>query len=297
MLRKLTAAAITFGVVALAAFAAAPALAASTAAPLKDVHWSFEGPFGQYDQAQLQRGFKVYREVCSQCHSLNLIAFHDLGEPGAPFWNPKYPNANDNPYVKAFAAMYKAPDIDTTTGDPIQRPATSADHIPAPYANDTAAKATLGGAPPDMSLLVSARDGGARYIYSLVTANIDPAAKQTTGYAATPPCVDVPPGKFYNPYFPGDLSSSLKKGCSGEAPVGGIIAMTPPLVAGKVSFDDGTPSTLDQQARDVAAFLQWAADPKMEQRKQTGLAVMIYLVLFSGVLYVSYRRIWRGVAH
>jgi len=295
MLRKLTAAAITLGV-ALAALSAAPSFAATTAAPLKDVHWSFEGPFGQYDQAQLQRGFKVYQEVCQQCHSLNLIAFHNLGEPGGPFWSPKYPNANDNPYVKAIAANYKAPDIDTTTGDQIQRPATTADHIPAPYANDIAAKATLGGAPPDMSMVVAARDGGARYIYSLVTANIDPAAKQTTGYAKTPDCVDLPAGKYYNPYFPGDLSSSLKKGCT-EAPPGGIIAMPPPLVAGKVTFDDGTPSTLDQQARDVAAFLQWASDPKMEQRKQMGLAVMIYLVLFSGVLYVSYRRIWRGVAH
>jgi len=296
MLRKLAAAAITLGAVVLGAVSAAPAFAATTAAPLKDVHWSFEGPFGQYDQAQLQRGFKVYREVCQQCHSLNLISFHNFGEPGGPFWKREYPNANENPYVKAIAAMYKAPDIDTTTGDTIQRTATTADHIPAPYANDIAAKATLGGAPPDMSMLVSARDGGARYIYSLVTANIDPAAKQTTGYAATPACVDLPAGKYYNPYFPGDLSSSLKKGCT-EAPVGGIIAMPPPLVAGKVSFDDGTPSTLDQQARDVAAFLQWASDPKMEERKQTGLAVMIYLVLFCGLLYASYRRIWRGVAH
>lgn len=295
MSRKLAAAIALLGI-AIGGLSAAPALAATTQAPLKDVHWSFEGPFGEYDQAQLQRGFKVYREVCSQCHSLNLIAFHNLGDPGGPFWDPKYPNSNDNPYVKAIAANYKAPDIDTTTGDAIQRPATSADHIPAPYANDTAAKATLGGAPPDMSLLVSARDGGARYIYSLITANIDPAAKQTTGYAATPACLDLPAGKYYDPYFAGDLSSSLKKGCT-QAPVGGIIAMPPPLVAGKVTFDDGTPSTLDQEARDVAAFLQWASDPKMEQRKEMGLAVMIYLVLFSGLLYLSYRRIWRNVGH
>src|SRR5215469_13775048 len=175
MLRKLSALAALVGLA-----VAAPSLAATTQAPLKDVQWSFEGPFGQYDQAQLQRGFKVYREVCAQCHALTYIAFHNLGEPGGPYWDPKFPNANENPYVKAFAAMYKTSDIDTTTGDTIQRPATSADHLPPPYPNDIAAKATLGGAPPDMSLVVSARDGGARYIYSLITAEIPPA---TTGKA------------------------------------------------------------------------------------------------------------------
>jgi len=292
MLRKLTALAVALGFV-----AAAPALAGTTQAPLKDAHWSFEGPFGQYDQAQLQRGFKVYREVCSQCHSLNLIAFHNLGEPGGPFWSPKFENANDNPYVKAIAAMYKVSDIDPDTGDAVQRAATSADHLPSPYPNDIAAKATLGAAPPDMSLLVSAREGGARYIYSLVTAQIDPTAAAAASYVkSTPACLDVPPGKYYNPYMPGDLSSSLKPGCTG-APVGGIIAMPPPLTAGKVTFDDGTPSTVDQEAKDVAAFLQWAADPKMEERKHMGLAVMIFLVLFTGLLYGSYRRIWRDVPH
>src|SRR5215469_9765316 len=121
MLRKLSALAALVGLA-----VAAPALAGTTQAPLKDVRWSFEGPFGQYDQAQLQRGFKVYREVCAQCHSLNLIAFHNLGDPGGPFWSPKFPNSNDNPYVKAIAANFKVPDIDTTTGDTIQRPATTA---------------------------------------------------------------------------------------------------------------------------------------------------------------------------
>lgn len=274
MLRKLTALAVALG-----CLAAAPAFA-ETAPPLKDVHWSFEGPFGHYDQAQLQRGFKVYREVCSACHSLNLIAFHDLGEPGGPFWDPKYKTSNDNAYVKAIAADYKVPDIDTDTGDPIQRTATSADHIPPPYANDTAAKATLGGAPPDMSLLAKAREGGARYIYSLIVADIQPSASTVTSYAATPAGVTVPAGKYYNPYMPG-----------------GIISMPPPLAAGKVTFDDGTPSTVDQQAKDVAAFLQWASDPKMEERKQLGLAVMIFLVIFTGLLYGSYRTIWRDVQH
>jgi len=265
--------------------AAAPALADTTQAPLKHVAWSFSGPFGQYDQAQLQRGFKVYREVCSSCHSLNLIAFHNLGDPGGPFWNPKYPNPNDNPVVKAIAADYKVDGIDPDTGDPAKRDATTADHVPAPYANDIAARATLGAAPPDMSLLAAAREGGPDYIYSVVT-----------GYAPTPAgVVGGPPGKYYDPYFPGDLSSYWKG--KGDVPVGGFISMPAPLIAGKVTFDDGTPSTLDQQAQDVAAFLNWASDPKMEERKKTGLAVMVYLILFSGLLYASYRRIWRGVAH
>ncbi|HEY3799036.1 MAG TPA: cytochrome c1 [Caulobacteraceae bacterium] len=291
MLRKLTALAVAAGFL-----FAGPALAESTQAPLKHVNWSFSGPFGKYDQAQLQRGFKVYREVCSQCHALNLIAFHDLGEPGGPFWSPKYPNANENPWVKAIAANYKAPDIDTTTGDTIQRPATSADHIPAPYANDTAAKATLGGAPPDMSLLVKAREGGPDYVYSIVsTAVVTPGAPTVTAYAPTPAGLTVPAGKYYHPYLMGDLSSSWTG--KGPPPVGGIIAMPPPLADGKVTFDDGTKSTIDQEAQDVAAFLQWASDPKMEERKQLGLSVMIYLLIFTGLLYASYRRIWRDVGH
>jgi ubiquinol-cytochrome c reductase cytochrome c1 subunit len=267
--------------------AGAPAIAATSQAPLKHVAWSFSGPFGQYDQAQLQRGFKVYHDVCAQCHALNYTNFYNLGERGGPFWSPKYENANDNPYVKAIAAEYKVMDVDPDSGDTKPRTATTADHIPAPYPNDIAAKATLGGAPPDLSMVEKAREGGADYIYSLVV-----------GYPAAPPAgVDVPAGKFYNPYFPGDLSSSLLKGYHGEVPAGGIISMPPPLSDNRVTYDDGTPATLDQEAKDVSAFLTWASDPKMEQRKQTGMAVMIYLVLFSGLLYGSYRRIWRDVAH
>ena len=291
MLRKLTALAVAAGFL-----SAAPAFAESTQAPLKHVNWSFSGLFGQYDQAQLQRGFKVYREVCSQCHSLKLIAFHDLGERGGPFWSDKYPNANDNPYVKAISAQFKVPDIDSDSGDTIQRPATSADSMPPPYANDAAAKQTLGAAPPDMSLLAKAREGGPDYIYSLVTAYIPAGSKTVTAYAPTPACLDLPAGRYYNPYLMGDLSTSLKPKCN-DVPVGGIIAMPPPLADGKVTFDDGKPSTIDQEAQDVAAFLQWASDPKLEERKQLGLAVMIYLGVFSGVLYVSYRHIWRNVSH
>ena len=269
--------------------AAAPATAATTQAPVKVQSWSFNGPFGLYNQEQLQRGFKVYEEVCSQCHSINYIAFHDLGEPGGPFWDPKYPNANDNPYVKGVAAAWprKVPDVDPDTGDPTHRAATTADVLVPPFPNDAAARASNGGAlPPDMSLLAAAREGGPNYIYSIVT-----------GFPAAPPAgLTVPAGKYYDPFMPGDLSSYWK-GASDKVPVGGFIAMPPPLAPGKVTFDDGAPSTVDEQARDVAAFLTWASDPKMDQRKQTGLAVVIYLALFSVVLYLSYRQVWRRVAH
>jgi ubiquinol-cytochrome c reductase cytochrome c1 subunit len=266
--------------------AAAPAFADSTQLAPKDVHWSFEGPFGTYDQAQLQRGYKVYREVCSSCHSMNMVAFRNLGDKGAPFWNPKYPNPNDNPVVKAIAADYQIPDIDSETGEPIKRPGTSADYFPNPFPNPVAARAANGGAlPPDMSLLAHAREGGPAYIYSIVT-----------GDSSTAPAgLTVPDGKYYDPYIAGDLTSYWKG--RGPAPRGGFIAMPPPLVEGRVQFDDGTTSTVEHEARDVAAFLEWASDPKMEERKQLGLAVMIFLLLYSGLVYGAYRRVWRGVAH
>jgi ubiquinol-cytochrome c reductase cytochrome c1 subunit len=283
MLRKVFAAATLAGVLAMAA----PALAATTQAPLKDVHWSFEGPFGMYDQAQLQRGFKVYKEVCSACHSLNQIAFRNLGDPGGPFWDPKYPNSNDNPVVKAIAKDYQIADIDSDSGDAIKRPGVTADYFPSPFPNDAAARAANGGAlPPDMSLLAAAREGGAAYIYSIVTGDTSVA----------PAGVTLPPGKFYDPYMPGDMSS-MYHGAAGAMPVGGVIAMPPPLTDDRVTFDDGTKATVAQEAKDVAAFLQWASDPKMEERKQSGLPVMIFLVLFSGILYGSYRKIWSKVGH
>ncbi|MFI4976189.1 MAG: cytochrome c1 [Caulobacterales bacterium] len=281
MLRKVTVLAALAGLL-----IATPALAANTSLPLKPVHWSFQGPFGKYDQEQLQRGFKVYHDVCASCHSLKLIAFRNLGDPGGPFWDRKYKTPNDNAYVKSIAAEYKIPDIDSETGDPIQRPATSADYFPWAFPNEVAARGSNGGAlPPDMSLLVKARDGGPAYIYSLLT-----------GYAPAPDALPVPPGKFYNPYLPGDLTSQWK-GDAKHVPVGGLIAMPPPLSDDRVTYDDGVKATTDQEAQDVAAFLNWAADPKMEERKQTGLAVMIYLLLFAGVMYASYKTIWRNVEH
>ncbi|MDQ2861228.1 MAG: cytochrome c1 [Pseudomonadota bacterium] len=266
---------------------AGPALAESTQRPPPDIHWSFEGPFVAYDQEQLQRGYKVYREVCSSCHSMNMVAFRNLGDPGGPFWNPKYPNPNDNPVVKTIAKDYQVADIDSETGDAIKRPGTTADYFPAPFANEPAARASNGGAlPPDMSLLAKAREGGAAYIYGIVTGDT----------AGAPHGLIVPTGKYYDPYIAGDMSAYWH-GDPAKTPTGGFIAMPPPLTANKVSFDDGTKATLKQEAKDVAAFLQWASDPKMEERKEAGLAVMIFLLIFSGVLYASYRRVWREVGH
>jgi ubiquinol-cytochrome c reductase cytochrome c1 subunit len=288
MLRKLSAAAQVAGVLGAGLLAmASPALAGSTQAELKDVHWSFEGPLGMYDQEQLQRGYKVYREVCSSCHSLNLVAFRNLADRGGPFWNPKYPNPNDNPVAKAIAKDFQIADVDSDSGDAIKRPGTTADYFPAPFANDAAARAANGGAaPPDMSLLAAAREGGPRYIYSVVTGDGTPA----------PAGLTIPTGKFYDPWMPGDVSSYYK-GDVHKIPEGGFIAMPPPLSDNRVTFDDGTKATTAQEAKDVAAFLQWAADPKMEERKQAGLAVMIFLVLFSFLTYASYRQIWKKVGH
>jgi len=284
MLRKLSVIAAAVGL--LTVGVAGPALANGGAKEAKDVHWSFEGPFGKFDQAQLQRGFKVYREVCSACHSLKLVAFRNLGDKGAPFYNEKYPNSNDNPWVKAIAKDYEIGDIDSETGDAIKRPATGADHFPGPFANEAAARASNGGAlPPDMSLLAKAREEGPAHIHSVVT-----------GYKTPPAGLKVPTGGHYNEYFPGDLTSA-GSGSHEHVPPGGFIAMAPPLKDGLVTFDDGTKSTLDQEAKDVSAFLMWAAEPKLEERKQTGFAVLIYLVLFAGLLYASYRKVWKNESH
>lgn len=267
---------------------AGPALAASgTHEEPKDIHWSYEGPFGKFDKAELQRGYKVYREVCAACHAMHLLSFRNLGDKGGPFYDPKYPNSNDNPVVKALAADIQVNDIDGETGDVVQRPATPADRFPSPFANEAAARASNGGAlPPDLSVIAKAREGGPAYIYSILTGYKDPA----------PAGLEVPAGKYYNPYMPGDVSS-FWKGSHEHIPPGGFIAMPPPLTPNKVTFDDGTASTVANQARDVAAFLMWAAEPKMEDRKAFGFGAMIYLVIFAGLLYVSYRRIWRNVAH
>ena len=254
--------------------------------PPKHVEYGFEGPFGKFDQAQLQRGYKVYREVCSACHSMNLMAFRNLGQKGGPFYDARYKNPNDNPYVKAIAAEYQVNDVDTETGDVVQRPGTPADKFPAPFANEYAARASNGGAlPPDLSVIIKARHHGPQYVYSILT-----------GYRQPPAGLKVGPGQHYNAYFPGDLTP-FWSGSHDKVPPGGFIAMNPPLADGTVTFDDGTPSTRSQQAKDVVTFLSWASEPKMEERKAFGLGAMIYLLIFAGLLYVSYRKIWKNVAH
>jgi ubiquinol-cytochrome c reductase cytochrome c1 subunit len=262
------------------------ALAATTEHEPADIHWSFEGPFGKFDREQVQRGYKVYREVCSACHAMEQMSFRNLGQKGGPFYDPKYPNPNNNPVVKSLAHDIQVKDIDTDTGDPITRPATPADKFPAPFANEYAAKASNGGAvPPDLSDMAKARDGGPNYIYSILT-----------GFKKPPPGLTLQAGKYWNPWFPGDLSGSWS-GAKDKAPEGGSIGMPPPLTDGKVTFDDGHPNKIADEARDVAAFLAWASDPKAEERKSFGLGAMIYLVIFSVLLWFSYKRIWRNVSH
>jgi ubiquinol-cytochrome c reductase cytochrome c1 subunit len=262
------------------------ARAATTHEEPREFHWSFQGPFGKFDQEQLQRGYKVYHDVCSNCHSMNLMTFGDMAGPGGPFWSAKYPNPNDNPYVKALAAEFMVDTIDRDTGDTVQRPATTSDHFRKPFANEFAARAANGGAlPPDMSLLAKAREGGPAYIASLVT-----------GYKDAPAGLTVPDGKYYNPWFQGDLTSAWS-GPANKVPVGGVIGMPPPLHDDAVTYDDGTKATIEQEATDVAAFLAWVSEPHQDARKQMGFAVMIYLLIFAGLLYASYRRVWRNIAH
>ena len=259
--------------------------AVTTSEEPKDVHWSFEGPFGTFDTEQLQRGYKVYHDVCSSCHSMDLMHYYDLGEPGGPFFDKKYPKPTDNPRVKAIAADFKVPDIDSDTGDAIQRPATPADLFKSPFANESAARASNGGAlPPDLSVITLAREGGPRYVYSILT-----------GYVPAPAGLTMPAGKYYNPYFPGDLTAQWHG--KGDPPKGGLIGMPLQLTDGRVTFDDGASSKAADEAKDVVAYLAWASDPHQIERKQIGLSVVIYLLLLAGITYASYKRIWRRIGH
>ena len=282
MLRKALVIAAVLGL----AGAAQPAGAATTQKELRDAHWSFEGPLGRFDQEQLQRGYKVYHDVCSACHSLKLMSYRNLGQPGGPFYDPKYKTPNDNAVVKAIIKDFTVPDIDSDTGDVIKRPATPADTFVSPFPNEYAARAANGGAlPPDLSLIVKAREDGPRYIYSILTGYVDP-----------PSGMKVPTGKYYNPYMPGDMTA-FWMGPASKIPEGGFIAMPMQLVPDRVTYDDGVKATTDQEAKDVVAFLAWAAEPHADERKQLGLAVMIFLGLFAVVIYVSYRMIWRKIGH
>jgi cytochrome c1 len=231
----------------------------------KDESFSFESPFGTYDRGALQRGYQVYKEVCSACHSAQHLAFHHLDEAGGP----EFTEAQ----ARALAAAAKFPadpnDKGETVDDkgvPLMRSGTLADHFPSPFPNEQAARANNGGAlPPDLSMIVKAREGGPQYVYSILTGFGHPV----------PAGFKVTDGKYYNPYFEG-----------------WNISMPPPLADNAVTYSDGTKATIDQEAHDVATFLAWASDPKMEERKQMGFAVLIFLVVLSGLLYAAYRRVW-----
>ena len=234
----------------------------------KEVHFASDGAFGKFDKQQLQRGFQVYKEVCSACHSLNHVAFRDLAQLG-------YSEGQ----VKAIAAGFQVPGVDATTGEVNTRPGLPTDYFPKPFANDTAARAANNNAiPPDLSLIAKARHDGGPYVYSLLT-----------GFQAQPaellkefPDSKTPEGLHYNPYFP-NLN----------------LAMAPPLMAdGQVEYAPGNPKpTVDQMAKDVSAFLIWTAEPSLDKRKQTGLAVTLFLLFATVLGYMSYRNIWAGKKH
>jgi ubiquinol-cytochrome c reductase cytochrome c1 subunit len=230
-----------------------------------------DGPFGKYDRQQLQRGFQVYKEVCSSCHSLNLVAFRNLEEIG-------YNEAE----VKAIATNWQieVPDIDPKTGDPKSRKAIPADHFPSPFQNETAARAANNNAlPPDLSLITKAREGGAAYVYSLITGYRDPKTHRNEKGAPVPADLQPGPNLHFNPYF---------------ANVN--IAMPPPLKSpGQVSYAPGNPKpTVDQMAQDVAAFLTWTAEPRLENRHRTGLATLIFLLFATLLSYFAYQNVWHG---
>ena len=240
------------------------------------IGYSFEGPFGKFDRAQLQRGYKVYKEVCSNCHSMRFISFRNLADKGGPGFT--------GDQVKTLAASYKIKDGPNDAGDMFERDGLPSDRFPWAFANEEAAKAANGGAlPPDLSLITKAREGwhgtlnqmwngigGPQYVYSLLTGYEEP-----TGEVAK----EKPEGKYYNPYFTSGL----------------WIAMPPPLSDGQVAFDDGSPNKVADMSKDVSAFLAWTAEPKLEERKQTGFTVMIYLAVLAALLYLVKQRVWRDV--
>lgn len=232
--------------------------------PPKAVSFSFEGPFGTYDRGALQRGYQVYKEVCAACHSLNYVAIRSLGDLG--FTEPE---------VKALAKQFTVPSIDPNTGEAATRPGIPADHFPSPYANEVAARAANNNAmPPDLSLITKSRHGGAAYIHSLLTGYQDPPAD-------LPEANRPGDGLFYNPYF-----ANLN------------IAMPSPLAAdGQVTYADGTKSTVDQMSQDVAAFLVWTAEPKLEARHRAGVGVVIFLLIASILAYFAYQNVWSREKH
>jgi ubiquinol-cytochrome c reductase cytochrome c1 subunit len=236
----------------------------------KDISFSFNGPFGKYDRQQLQRGFQVYKEVCSSCHGLSYVAFRNLADLGY-----------EEPEIKAIANQWQieVPDIDPKTGEATTRKALPADHFPSPYPNEVAARAANNNAlPPDLSLITKARHGGAAYVSSLLTGYRDPATYKNKEGEPLPAEIRPGQGLHFNPNFP-NLN----------------IAMPPPLQsAGQVTYADGTNPTVEQMAQDVSAFLAWTAEPRLENRHRAGLATVIFLLLATILSYLAYQNIWHG---
>jgi len=283
VLKKTGTVAALVGIVALAGL-----IASSPSARAEDAHeqpkppgqkWSFAGPFGKFDRAQLQRGFRVYREVCSNCHSLNLLSFRNLADKGGPEFSPEQ--------AEAVAAEYKVPDAPNDAGEVGERAARVADRFPPKFPNDNAARAANGGAlPPDLSVMAKAR--GYERGFPLFVADIftqyqemgpDYITAILTGYEKAPADFKLPSSTtYYNTYFPGHA-----------------IGMPPPLSDKQVDYTDGSPTTVEQYSKDVSAFLMWAAEPSLEQRKRLGFQVVIFLLVLSVLLYFTKKKVWREV--
>ena len=227
---------------------------------LLKVDWSFKGVTGKFDRASIQRGYQVYTEVCASCHSMNLVSYRNLGEPGGPEFSVEQ--------VKAIAANFEVTDGPDNDGEMFTRPARPSDKFVSPYPNVKAAMAANGGAyPPDMSVLVKARKGGSDYIYSVLM-----------GYEDPPAGFELEDGVYYNIYMDGQK-----------------IKMSNPLSEGIVTYADGTQASQAQKAKDVTTFLTWTAEPHLETRHKMGVKVIIFLTIFTLLVYLSMRRIWSRI--
>ena len=236
-----------------------PLLSAETIDPIK-VNWSFKELTGKFDRASLQRGFQVYKEVCSSCHSMQYLSYRNLGEPGGPEFTLEE--------VKAIAASVEIEDGPDSQGEMFTRPGKPSDKFKNPYPNVEASTVANGGAyPPDMSVLVKARPGGADYMYSVLV-----------GYEEPPAGMKLDDGVYYNKYM-----------------IGQKIKMASPLLEGIVEYSDGTEATVDQMAKDVTTFLAWAAEPELEVRHKLGIKVIIYLLLLTILVYLSMKKIWSRI--
>ena len=233
---------------------------AANSAELLKVDWSFKSFFGKFDRASLQRGYQVYSEVCASCHSVKYLSYRNLVEKGGPEFSQEE--------AKAIASNFEVTDGPDSTGEMFTRPARLSDKFVMPYANDEEAKSANGGAyPPDMSVLVKARKGGADYIYSLLL-----------GYDDPPSDIKLDDGVYYNKYMYGNK-----------------IKMASPLDDDIVEYSDGTKATVDQMAKDVTTFLQWTAEPHLEARHKLGFRVIIYLSVLTILVYFSMKKIWSRI--